>query len=194
VSKKVRRVPYRLHPERVHDLSRTDIAAILRGADELIMRGGRSLLARVLKGSRETRVLELGLDKSPVYGYYKGIPIEEVLARIDWAIQRGYLAIEYDHRLPLLVYTERGWEIERETYATELFDRFNRMLDSPATDHDMHYLKDRDRGLIMLLLEKIEASGDLKYVPLLRAWRGIEYKKVRARIQSVIENLSKGAS
>jgi len=35
-----------------------ELVAILRAADELIMAGGRTLLSRVLKGSRERKVLE----------------------------------------------------------------------------------------------------------------------------------------
>ena len=153
------------------------------------MRGGRSILAKMLKGSREKRLLELGLDKSPAYGHFKGLPVEDVMARIDWTILSGYLALEYDYRLPLLVYTDRGWEIELETYAAELFQGFDRILDSGTTTFDMEYLKDKDRAMILRLLDKVEATRDPKYVPLLRAWQQLEYRKVRERIQGVIESL-----
>lgn len=36
-----------------------------------------------------------------------------LLAKIDRAIADGYLDIEYDYRLPFLVFTSRGWEIKR---------------------------------------------------------------------------------
>lgn len=49
------------------NLSKDEKLAILRAADELIGAGGRSLLAKILKGSREKKVLELELDKTPVY-------------------------------------------------------------------------------------------------------------------------------
>ena len=158
------------------------------------MRGGRSILAKVLKGSREKRVLELGLDKSPVYGYYRGLPVEDVMARIDWTILNGYLALEYDYRLPLLVYTDRGWDIEKETYADELLQGFDRIVNSGTTTFDMEYLKDRDRAMILRLLDKVEATRDPKYVPLLRAWQQVDYRKVRDRIQEVIDRLLQGAS
>lgn len=32
-------------------------------------------------------------------------------------IKKGYLEIEYRDRIPMLVFSEIGWEIERETYA-----------------------------------------------------------------------------
>lgn len=51
-------------------LPEEEIRAILRAADELIMQGGRTLLAKILKGSREKKVLALELDKCPVYGFF----------------------------------------------------------------------------------------------------------------------------
>jgi len=70
MSRCIQRVRYRLDPQEGDSLPQAEIVAILRGADDLIMRGGRALLAKLLKGSRAKRVLELGLDKSPVYGYF----------------------------------------------------------------------------------------------------------------------------
>jgi hypothetical protein len=42
------------------------------GADDLIMSGGRALLAKILAGSKDKKLLELELDTSPVYGAFKG--------------------------------------------------------------------------------------------------------------------------
>ena len=60
-----------------------EISTILRGADELIMNGGRTLLARILKGSREKKILELELDLSPAYGAFRDLTIEDITACID---------------------------------------------------------------------------------------------------------------
>jgi hypothetical protein len=189
MSRNVQKVRYTLDPKEIKELPDEEIAAILRGADELIIQGGRTLLAKILKGSREKTVLELNLDKSPVYGFYRHLTIEQILARIDWGILEGYLALEYSGRLPLLVYTNKGWEIERETYSDELLQGFNVMLDSGADVFNMLYLKDRDRGMILRLLEKVETSGNPAYIPLLEAWQKIDYKKVCKRIQHVINHL-----
>jgi len=43
--------------------------------------------------------------------------------------------------------------------------------------------------MIMLLLDKIQDSGENKYIPILKAWKKIDYRKVRARIDSVIKAL-----
>lgn len=146
------------------------------------------MLAKTLKGSRQKKVLQLGLDGSPVYGYYRSLSETDIVARIDWVIRRGYLAIEYDHRLPLLVYTPKGWEIERETYASELLDGFEHLL-AAGPPYRMDYLKDRNRQLIWRLLELVEEAGDPKYVPLLQAWQKVDYRKVRERVGECLRRL-----
>ena len=75
-----------------------------------------------------------------------------------------------------------GGEIERETYAEELLQGFDDLLVAGAEPYDMSYLKDRARDMILLLLDKVEATGDRKYIPLLEAWAEFDYKKVRRRI------------
>jgi hypothetical protein len=190
MSKKVNRVRVELDPMGIKNLPAKEIKQILRGADDLITSGGRSLLAKILKGSRDKKVLELGLDKSPVYGYYRQLSLEEITARIDWVLIHGYLDIQYDGRLPFLIYTEKGWEIERETYAKELLQGFDEMLVSGKQEFDMSYLKDRNRDMILILLDLVEASGKKEYLPILFAWEKVDYKKVRQRIQEVIRHLS----
>jgi len=186
---KIRRVPVNLDSKGISHLPFEEIKSILRGADDLIMRGGRNLLSKVLKGSKDKKVLELSLNKSPVYGYYKELSIEKITKKIDWLILNGYLKIEYDYRLPLLVYTQEGWEIEMDTYSDELLEAFNKMIESGQSEFDMEYLKDRNREMILMLLDKVEATEDSRYIPILQAWEKVGYKKVRKRINAVIEKL-----
>jgi hypothetical protein len=190
MSRKFRRVPIHLDAKGLSDLPEADLHAVLRGADDLIAQGGRTLLTRILRGSKSKDVLARGLDRSPVYGYFKNISDEQTLARIDWAIQNGYLRIEHFDRLPLLVYTQKGWEIERENYADELLAGFDNLIQK-GPPYDMEYLKERDRQMILRLLDKIETTGDARYVPLLEAWKKIDYKKVQFRIREVIRRLEK---
>lgn len=188
MSRRVHRVPVRLDSKGVGPLSADDLRAILRAADPLINRGGRTLLCAVLRGSRRREVLEHGLDRVPVHGYFRGLSEDEVMQRIDRAIVDGYLDVQYDYRLPLLVFTPDGWAIERETYARELFDGFEARLRA-GPPYGMVELKDRDRGMIFRLLELVKASGDERYVPLLGEWAAVDYKKVRDRIHRVIRCL-----
>jgi hypothetical protein len=190
MSPKRPRVRFDLDSKEVSELSPVELRTVLRAADDLIMRGGRTLLAKVLKGSRSKDVLSASLQASPAHGYYRDLPQEEVLARIDWVILNGFLGIEYSGRLPLLVYTSRGWAIEKETYAAELFQGLRARLSAPQQASDMSYLKDRNREVIWRLLDLIEASGDPGFIPLLAEWERLDYKKVRQRIRQVIERLS----
>ena len=50
MSRKVQRVRYRLDAKGITALPLDEIAAILRGADTLIMSGGRSMLEKIRKG------------------------------------------------------------------------------------------------------------------------------------------------
>ena len=192
MSRRKQRVPYHLDAKGVAALSHEEIAAILRGADTMIGRGGRTQLTKLLKGSREASVLEHGLDRCPSYGFYRDLTLEEILRRVDWTIQAGFLRLEYAGRLPVLVFTERGWAIEVETMADELLRVFDERL-AVGPPYDLSDLKDRNRQMILLLLDKVEASGRPELIPLLEAWAEIDYAKVRARIARVIRTLAGGS-
>ena len=190
MSRKKQRVRYELDSGDIRSLTIQEIKAILRVADELIATGGRSMLAKILKGSKDKKVLEHGLDQCPVYGYYRELTLQEITHRIDWMIKKGYLEIEYTDRLPMLVFSKIGWEIERETYAEELLRTFERLLE--GRDYSfVQELKDRNRGMIILFLDKIKQTGNARYIPILKFWKEIEYKKVQAEIQRVIDYLLK---
>lgn len=167
-----------------------EIKAILRAADELIATGGRTMLSKILKGSTDKKLLEHELDQCPTYGFYRHLNLKEIAYRIDYVIENGYLEIEYSSRLPVIVYSEKGWEIERETYAEELFQKLEGLLDGSDFSF-IAELKDRNRVMILLLIDKIRNTGNPNFIPLLRAWQFIEYKKVRHAIQGVINELMK---
>lgn len=190
MGRRVSRVNYQLDTKGINEIPFAEIKAILRGAEDLIMSGGRSMLAKLLKGSKEKKILELDLDKSPVYGYFKNLTIDDIKAKIDWIIVNNYLDIEYDYRLPLLVYTEKGWGIEKDTYSDELLNKLYDLLGIGDYTFVIE-LKDRNRGMILLLLDKIQATRDKRFIPLLKAWAEIDYKKVKAAIRGVINFLEK---
>jgi len=190
VSRRSHRVTVNLDTRGLTDIPERELNAILRGADDIIGTGGRSLLTRILRGSASKPVLENGLDESPSYGYFRDLSNDDTLARIDWTILNGYLHIDYSHRLPFLVFTEKGWEIAREIRANELLEGIAVAI-SEGPPYRMEHLKDRDREMIFLLLDKIEATGDPAFVPPLRAWQKIDYKKVQIRIRQVTRELER---
>jgi hypothetical protein len=109
---------------------------------------------------------------------------------IDWMIKHGYLEIEYSGRLPVIVFSQKGWEIERETYAEELFQKMQHLLDTGDYSF-VAELKDRNRGMILLLIKKIKDTNNPQFIPLLRAWQFTEYKKVQAELQQAIHSLER---
>ena len=83
MSRKVRRVPVVLDAGEIRDLPMEDIRVILRGADELISTGGRSMLAKILKGSKNKKILEYKLNECPAYGYYHDMKLDDIATAED---------------------------------------------------------------------------------------------------------------
>ena len=190
MSKKVRRVPVILDAGEIKDLTQEDIRMILRGADELISTGGRSMLAKILKGSKDKRIFEYKLNECPAYGYYQDMKLDDISKCIDWMIKKDYLRIEYDYRLPLLVFSEKGWQIEKETFAQELYRRM--CLDVEEKKARVFFeMKEVNRQVVMCVLDKIEKEGTEEFLPYLEAWKMLEVKKVAARISEVENKISK---
>ena len=184
MSRKVRRVPVILDAGEIRDLPMEDIRVILRAADELISTGGRSMLAKILKGSKDKKILEYKLNECPAYGYYHDMKLDDISKCIDWMIKKDYLRIKYDYRLPLLVFSEKGWEIEKETFAEELYQRF--CLDIKEKNASVIFeMKDVNRQVVMLVLDKIEKDGTEEFLTCLEAWKLMEVKKVAVRIAEV---------
>jgi hypothetical protein len=190
MSRKKPRIDYTLDTGNITSLPANEIKAILRAADELIAQGGRSLLTKVLKGSKDKKVLEHGLDQNPSYGFYRHLSLPEVANRVDWVIMYDYLRIEYSDRLPLIVFSEKGWDIERDTFADELLQKMTMLIGGKDFSF-VEELKDRNRGMILLLLEKVKNTNNPGFIPVLKAWQEIDYKKVSIAIQQVIDYLSK---
>lgn len=190
MSKKVRRVPVILDTGEIKDLPQEDIRMILRGADELISTGGRSMLAKILKGSKDKRIFEYKLNECPAYGYYQDMKLDDISKCIDWMIKKDYLRIEYDYRLPLLVFSEKGWQLEKETFAQELYQRM--CLDVEEKKARVIFeMKEVNRQVVMCVLDKIEKEGTEEFLPYLEAWKMLEVKKVAARIAEVENKISK---
>lgn len=190
MSKKVRRVPVVLDAGEIKDLPQEDIQMILRGADELISTGGRSMLAKILKGSKDKKIFEYKLNECPAYGYYQDMKLDDIGKCIDWMIKKDYLRIEYDYRLPLLVFSEKGWQIEKETFAQELYQRM--CLDVEEKKARVIFeMKEVNRQVVMCVLDKIEKDGTKEFLPYLEAWKMLEVKKVAARIAEVENKISK---
>ena len=184
MSKKVRRVQVILDAGEIKDLPQEDIRMILRGADELISTGGRSMLAKILKGSKDKKIFEHKLNECPAYGYYHDMKLADIMHYIDWMIDEDYLRIEYEGRLPLLVFSDEGWAIEKETFAQELYQQF--CLDVKENNpRVIHKLIKVNRKVILRILDIIEEEGNKEFIPCLEAYKKIETKRIGRRIIEV---------
>lgn len=170
-------------------LPRPEFLAILQAADEIIAAGGRTLLAKILKGSKEKKLLELGLDHTPAYGFYRELTMEQTLEKVDVLIEAGYLKTELSGKLPMIEFTVYGWTVRRERVAEELLREWEKWLDQGITPVSMEYLKERNRGMVLLFLFKVLCSGDRKYLPFLKQWQAIAYSKLQVQIRKVIAEL-----
>lgn len=131
------RIRCELNTGEITELQPEQIWVILRATDELIATAGRCILVKVSKGSRDKKVLEYKLDECPSYGYYHDLTMEEIRKRVDYMIVKRYLRIEYSGRLPMLVFTDKGWEIECERYTSERVCRFKEAVESKVLRLDM---------------------------------------------------------
>jgi hypothetical protein len=171
------------------NLKEEEIRYILHAADSLIGSGGRNMLAKILKGSRDKKLLELGLNDNVAYGYYRSLTIEQITQRVDWMIKSDFLELEYQRDMPLLLFTEKGWMIQRDQLANLLLQQWKQWIEAGILDMDMSYLKDRNRGLILLFLQKVGGTSDERFIPLLKQWELVAYQKVKKAIRDVIAHL-----
>lgn len=188
MSRKVK-VQYKLSDLRGQtDPSEEDIRNILRAADEIIFVAGRTMLAKILKGSKDKKLLEKELDHCPSYGYYNQISIEEITQIIDWMIVHNYLNIDYNGRLPMIIFSEKGWETYKPFYADELYNLILNVNETICNDL-IEQLKQTNREVVKLLLLKIGGSKNIGFIRFLTRWEIVEVKKVRLIINGAIKKL-----
>jgi len=168
--------------------SEEDINNILRATDEIISSAGRTMLAKILKGSKDKKVLENGLDQCPSYGYYNKLTIEEITQIVDWMIVNDYLNIYYNGSLPMIIFSEKGWETYKPYYVEELYTLILR-VNEIGTENLIERLKQTNRQVVKMLLLKIGESMNIGFIRFLIKWEAAEVKKVRIIINYTISKL-----
>lgn len=172
-------------------LTEEEIMTILLAADEIIMYGGKGLLGKILGGSKDKRIFTSELHHSPAYGTFKGTTQKEIMEKVDWMFQNGYLAA--DDKLSLLLYTEKGWEKVREELATMLYTDFINAAEYNRYDF-IDVIGSQPMDLRTLLLEKIKKSGDRDLIEMLNAWLNIgDEQPIPEMIHDAIQILDQGS-
>ncbi|MFI3212296.1 MAG: DNA helicase RecQ [Eubacteriales bacterium] len=95
-----------------------DAKNIVLCIQQLRERFGKVLIIDVLRGSKGTRILQLGLDQLPIYG---SSPTSQSRLRsiLDYLIQLGYLE-QTDERYPIIKLTERAEQLFSDTFSLEM--------------------------------------------------------------------------
>ena len=116
--------------------------------------------------------------------------MDEIGQRVDWMIRKDYLRVEYDYRLPVIIYSPIGWEIEKRQCALELYQTICNAAKA-GDEAIIEKLKEHtNRQVVLILLELIEERGDPSLIPFLERWREVEVKKLKSRIGGIIKAIS----
>lgn len=163
------------------NVSDEELTIILHGASSVIHLGGRSQLVKLLKGSRDKRILELGLDADESYGALSQLTLNEIAQRVDWTIEEGYLDYYYEWRQPLLMFTERGWELERPAVIESEFRQFCRDVEEGEM-RMAERMTDIKYDFQLDVIELIGQRCDERCLPHLEAWSDKTVKRIRKKI------------
>ncbi len=169
-----------------------EVDAILQAADGIVGRGGRSGLALVLKGSGSQKVRQQGWDQSPAYGALSRCTVAEITTKVDWCIHHRWLRIEYERGIPLLYFTERGWQRVKTLWVQRLLAQFAAWQEANAWQQLWPQMEHVQREIKLLLLETIAQGRRCDLIPALHACKAHEVKKVRQAINQTLGVLNAG--
>ena len=96
--------------------------------------------------------------------------------------------IDYNGRLPMIVFSEQGWETYKPFYVDELYNLIIKVDETTSNDL-IERLKTTNRQVVKLLLLKIGESKNISFIRFLRKWEVVEVKKVRFMINGAMNKL-----
>lgn len=163
---------------------------VLVAADEMIARGGRDLLAQVLKGIHSEIVLAAEGEKLKCFGALSGLELSQIDAKIDKVLEDDLLRIEPYLGKPLLVHSPTGWERTKILLATRVHASLRQRADAGDSKGLFGEIGRVHREVKFLVLARIEEQPDPKFAPLLESWRERETKPVKRRIGEVLNRVS----
>jgi len=74
---------------------------------------GKTMIANILRGSKNSKIMELGFDTLSTYGIMQDTSIHRIGRYIDYLVANNYLELT-DHRYPVLALTAQSAEIIRD--------------------------------------------------------------------------------
>ena len=111
---------------------------------------GAAAIIKFLRGSRDKRVLQLGLDRLPTYGALKGLPSQRVQQYIDFLSAEGYLYSDGEE-YPVLRLTSQAGDVLFRGKRVLLQERAAREEVRPAEVKAASSAREVDAGLLAAL-------------------------------------------
>ena len=127
------------------------LSCIVRIQDRLGYRVGVSTVVRVLVGSREKRIIELGLDTLSTYGLVKDQGRNDLRRLAEHLEAEGYLYTEQEHQT--LALTEKAGEVlyRGKTVLMKQRKESEKITAAPAVASGQSHLREDDRELYDVL-------------------------------------------
>ena len=181
MARRRQRVPVRIDSGDVTSLTDEELTLVLHAADQIVHLGGRTMLVKLLKGSRDKKALEHGLDAYECYGCLAHLTTVQLERYVDWTIEQGYLEVYYDKYLPFLAFTPKGWARERPVAERALFDQFCQDVESGqfAMAERMKHIKNE---VALDVIDMIGQECDSRCIPHLQAWSDVASKRIKKKI------------
>ena len=178
------------------DVGDDERCMILEVADELVYEAGRTTLALALRGSRNQKLARYKVQDLPGFGMYRGMPEDEVLARVDQLVRDGILDIQASlDGFPLLAYTPHGLKLSENLVAQRWLRQMREHLPDEKPFHPpfaYDLMPNRNTRTLNLVIDVVLTDADEAWLPMLRSWSSGEVKKVRAKLAPLIERLEHG--
>ena len=95
--RKLRKLPENVPAEDITISAQMILSCVVRVRETLGYYVGKTLIVQTLRGSRDRRLLQLGLDRLSTYGLMQKLSAEKVLAMIDRLEEAGYLRTNAQH-------------------------------------------------------------------------------------------------
>lgn len=170
-----------------------EIDAVLMATDAIVMQAGRAGVTLILKGSRSKKALAQEWEQLPDYGRLSCLTSEEIARKVDWCIHHGWLRIEYDRDIPLLVHSPQGWERVKTLWVARVLARLAEWPAAGQPERVWPRLEHVHREIKFRVLETIAAEQRTALAPVLRAWFHHEVRAVREAINRTLRALGQSA-
>lgn len=163
--------------------------AVLIAADEMIAKGGRDLLAQVLKGIHSEMVLASEGEKLKAFASLAGLTLAQIEAKIDKLLEDDLLRVEHYLGRTLLVHSPAGWERTKGLLAGRVYSSLLQRAETSDAKGLYGEIGRVHREVKFLVLARIEETRDPRFAPMLDSWRERETKPMKRRIGEVLERL-----